>query len=157
MGRTLNTTVMVDGTVYAAGTPESEIDGTVLTEGVWDGEADPEDEVDSNHPVTAQLREVVEYIAELHLTDREVPVSRLLESAVEVFGDAEDAEETGEGDGQDAKSAPSETVDYTGKSVDDLKVEAEKRGLEVEGTGANGNVVKDDVLKALQADDARTA
>lgn len=40
MGRRLNTTVMVDGQIYEAGTPESDIDGTITAPGVWDGDAD---------------------------------------------------------------------------------------------------------------------
>ena len=95
MARTLNTTVMVDGVIYDAGTPESDIKGEITAQGVWDGEADAK-------------------------------------------------EETG-------------SAGYSSKGADELKAEAEKRGLEVEGTGANGNVLKDDLVKALEADDVANA
>lgn len=94
MARTLNTTVMVDGVIYDAGTPESDIKGTITAPGVWDGEADAE------------------------------------------------------------QTAP---TGYADQGVDDLKAEAEKRQLDVEGTGANGNVLKDDLVKALEADDVAKA
>ena len=45
------------------------------------------------------------------------------------------------------------TTGYAGQGADELKAEAEKRGLEVEGTGANGNVLKADLVAALEADD----
>lgn len=46
------------------------------------------------------------------------------------------------------------TGDYESHLKDDLQGEADRRGLEVEGTGADGNVVKDDLVAALEADDA---
>ena len=46
---------------------------------------------------------------------------------------------------------------YAGQSPDELKAEAEKRGLTVTGTGANGNVLKGDLVAALEADDASKA
>lgn len=46
------------------------------------------------------------------------------------------------------------TGDYGSHPKDDLQVEADRRGLQVEGTGADGNVVKDDLVAALEADDA---
>jgi hypothetical protein len=46
------------------------------------------------------------------------------------------------------------TGDYESHKKDDLQAEADRRGLEVEGTGADGAVVKDDLVEALEADDA---
>lgn len=43
---------------------------------------------------------------------------------------------------------------YREMSVDDLQAEADSRGLTVEGTGANGNVLKEDLVGALEAHDA---
>jgi hypothetical protein len=49
-----------------------------------------------------------------------------------------------------------EPVDYAAKTVDDLHALAESRGVAVTGTGANGHVVKADLVKALtKADKAR--
>lgn len=42
---------------------------------------------------------------------------------------------------------------YASQSKDDLQAEAASRGLTVEGTGANGNVTKDDLVAALTAFD----
>jgi hypothetical protein len=44
-----------------------------------------------------------------------------------------------------------EPVDYDSQQVDDLQAEADRRGLEVEGTGADGNVLKKDLVAALKA------
>lgn len=57
----------------------------------------------------------------------------------------------------DAAAAAAEEGDtsYSKQRVEDLREEADRRGLEVEGTGADGNVVKDDLVKALEADDAK--
>lgn len=49
---------------------------------------------------------------------------------------------------------PDPVVDYDDWKVDDLKTEVEKRGLDVEGSGQDGRVVKDDLVDALKADDA---
>lgn len=56
----------------------------------------------------------------------------------------------GESSGGGSKSASS----YGSQKVDALEAEAEKRGLEVEGSGADGKVVKADLVAALEADDA---
>lgn len=45
---------------------------------------------------------------------------------------------------------------YNALKVADLETEAEKRGLEVEGTGKDGKVVKADLVAALEAADAAT-
>lgn len=44
---------------------------------------------------------------------------------------------------------------YEDASLKDLKAEAERRGLEVEGTGADGRVKKVDYQDALREDDAK--
>lgn len=43
--------------------------------------------------------------------------------------------------------------DYDAMTVDDLEAEAGRRSLTVKGTGANGNVVKADYVKALRKAD----
>jgi hypothetical protein len=48
-------------------------------------------------------------------------------------------------------------ADLEGMTVEDLQAEADRRGLEVTGTGSGGNVVKGDLVKALRADDAAGA
>jgi hypothetical protein len=55
-------------------------------------------------------------------------------------------------------SGGSEAVDYEGAwNKDELLEEAEKRGLTVSGSGKDGNVLKSDLVAALQADDAAAA
>lgn len=44
-------------------------------------------------------------------------------------------------------------VDYESMPVEDLQAEADRRDLEVEGTGSGGNVLKKDLVDALKADD----
>lgn len=44
--------------------------------------------------------------------------------------------------------------DYQGMSPEDLHALVDERGLEVEGTGKDGNVTKGDLVKALKAADA---
>lgn len=46
------------------------------------------------------------------------------------------------------------TGDYESHKPADLQAEADRRGLTVEGTGQGGNVLKADLVTALQADDA---
>lgn len=43
---------------------------------------------------------------------------------------------------------------YEEQSVEDLQAEVDRRELDVEGSGAGGNVVKADLVAALEADDA---
>jgi hypothetical protein len=43
---------------------------------------------------------------------------------------------------------------YAELSVDELQAEADSRGLSVEGSGADGNVLKDDLINALNTYDA---
>ena len=49
--------------------------------------------------------------------------------------------------------ADTRTSDYDELSVEELEAEASRRELEVQGTGANGNVLKKDLIAALEADD----
>jgi hypothetical protein len=42
---------------------------------------------------------------------------------------------------------------YEKRPADELQAEADRRGLEVEGTGADGNVLKKDLVAALEAHD----
>lgn len=44
---------------------------------------------------------------------------------------------------------------YDDQTVEELQAEADRRGLTVEGTGTGGNVLKSDLVAALQADDAK--
>lgn len=60
-----------------------------------------------------------------------------------------------EGESSDPESDEDEDeVDYSTWSPDDLKAEVETRELEVTGTGKDGNVLKADMVAALEADDA---
>jgi hypothetical protein len=54
-------------------------------------------------------------------------------------------------DQQPGEAADDNRVDYDAWSADDVAAEVERLGLEVEGTGANGNVTKADRVKALKA------
>jgi hypothetical protein len=49
--------------------------------------------------------------------------------------------------------SPPEPSAYEKQSADELQAEAERRGLEVDGTGADGNVLKKDLVAALEAHD----
>jgi hypothetical protein len=53
--------------------------------------------------------------------------------------------------------AVSTSQGYDAMSVEDLQAEADSRQLEVSGTGSGGNVLKKDLVSALQADDAAKA
>lgn len=46
---------------------------------------------------------------------------------------------------------------YGEMTVKELQAEADERGLTVEGSGANGNVLQEDLLTALKADDEAKA
>jgi hypothetical protein len=52
-----------------------------------------------------------------------------------------------------ASTAEPPKTDYADQHVDELRAEVEKRGLEVQGSGADGNVLKKDLVAALEADD----
>lgn len=58
------------------------------------------------------------------------------------------AQDTGAGEPHGIAPLP---VNYDDMGVEDLQAEADRRGLEVEGTGANGNVLKKDLVDALKA------
>jgi hypothetical protein len=53
----------------------------------------------------------------------------------------------------DGSDPDGSAVDYESQSVEELEAEAKQRGIydDIEGTGANGNVVKADLVKALSA------
>jgi hypothetical protein len=55
------------------------------------------------------------------------------------------------------RSVPAESTStgYDSMSPEDLQAEAARRELDVQGTGADGNVLKKDLVAALQADDAK--
>ena len=65
--------------------------------------------------------------------------------------------ETGNALEADTSGGAGGSTDYNDQSVDDLQAEADSRGLTVEGTGANGNVLKADLMTALEEDDAAKA
>lgn len=47
------------------------------------------------------------------------------------------------------------TTGYQDMTVDELKALATQRELEIEGSGSNGNVLKEDYIEALEADDEK--
>lgn len=57
------------------------------------------------------------------------------------------------GAGDDESGAAIDERDYESASKAALQAEVDSRGLEVEGTGSGGNVVKDDLIAALEEDD----
>lgn len=165
--RRLKQTLLAGGVVYPAGTLEDDIEVAVARDDVWDDtDIDvPESvrEVEaSDHPVTAELREVCEYLIETHLADKDVPIADLLAGAVEVFAPDENVEEPegeGEGDAETGALPPTPPA-YTEQSLADLKATAEAREIDFKGSGANGNIVKADteaLIAALEADDAAKA
>lgn len=75
----------------------------------------------------------------------------------------EDSEDPEDDDGDPADDDDDddgdEPRDYSSESKDDLQAEVDKRieagrDITVEGTGSNGNVLVEDLIKALEADDA---
>lgn len=66
---------------------------------------------------------------------------------------ADDLESSSKSQSSSGSSGP----DYSKMTPAELQGEADKRELEVEGSGANGNVVKADLVSALEADDAENA
>jgi hypothetical protein len=57
----------------------------------------------------------------------------------------------------DSGSTGEDDKGYAGKSPDELKALADERELEVTGTGKDGNVLKGDLVAALEAYDADKA
>ena len=60
----------------------------------------------------------------------------------------------------DVVDADDEPVDYSTWTVSALKDELEERGIDImalKGSGANGNVLKEDLVLVLQGDDADNA
>lgn len=56
-----------------------------------------------------------------------------------------------------AESTGGDDKGYAGQGVDELKALADERELTVTGTGKDGNVLKGDLVAALEADDAAQA
>lgn len=56
-----------------------------------------------------------------------------------------------------ATSSGSEDKGYAGMKPDELQAMADERELKVTGTGKDGNVLKGDLVAALEADDASKA
>lgn len=89
---------------------------------------------------------------------RKLALQRKLDAA-EAAGDTERAEQyRARIDGAETAGteASDDVVDYEadGWSKDELQAEADKRGLTVTGTGENSRVLKADLVKALQDNDA---
>lgn len=61
------------------------------------------------------------------------------------------ADEFWSGDAGSGSSSSSSS--YASQSVEELQAEVDKRGLAVEGTGKDGNVLKRDLVAALEQDD----
>lgn len=76
----------------------------------------------------------------------------LAESNPEAVDDATRAQEEST-DSTDARL----TEDYEDATVEELQAEVNKRGFEVEGTGSDGNVLKSDLVEALEEDDEENA
>lgn len=80
--------------------------------------------------------------------DDALGIDRQIVAGQPVPPDLVDAYQAKTGD-TSASAAPTVDDNLESATVDELKAEAERRGIEVEGTGANGRVTKDDLLKAL--------
>lgn len=63
------------------------------------------------------------------------------------------AEQTGDDVSATAEEPSVAVASYDDQSVDELQAEADRRGLEVEGTGKDGNVLKADLIAALTDDE----
>jgi hypothetical protein len=63
-----------------------------------------------------------------------------------VYGD-------GSGSGEPTEGFPTDREGVEALTKDELEAEAEARNLAIQGTGARGNVVKDDLVSALLASD----
>lgn len=82
--------------------------------------------------------------------DEAMGIDRRLFAGQEVPPDLVKAYKTGVGESTDE---PGPETGYEDQSVDELEVEADRRDLKVEGTGKDGNVLKADLVAALEADD----
>jgi hypothetical protein len=100
---------------------------------------------------------MAEVIAAESLTvfDEQIGISRKLFAGQAVPPDLVRAYRGAVGDAQ--ADDPAEEADaarsYDGMSAEDLQTEADRRKLSVAGTGANGNVLKKDLVDALRAAD----
>jgi hypothetical protein len=68
-------------------------------------------------------------------------------------GDGQAAQSPGAAARADTDGGSADGLDYGGQTVEELQAEAERRGLEITGTGAGGKVVKGDLVTALQGAD----
>lgn len=59
--------------------------------------------------------------------------------------------------GAEAGAGAEITENYDEHSKEELQAEADRRGLEIEGSGKEGNVLKDDLIEALEDDDEEKA
>lgn len=166
--RRLAQTLMVGGVVYPAGTWEADIDGYVQRDDVWQDDSDDQG-TEMHLRVTADLREVVEYLVERHLAEPETSVTDLLSGAQEVFAASQEpAEDPADDNGPDGdpgqaddddgdvdapanpKEQPAPEQDrYAGWRIDKLRNEAASRGIAIEDPSD-----KQVILAALRADDA---
>lgn len=82
--------------------------------------------------------------------------ARAKQTAARAAADAaDDASDVAPEDATVEVPAESTSTGYDSMSPDALQDAADERGLSVVGTGANGNVLKKDLVAALQADDAK--
>lgn len=85
--------------------------------------------------------------------DHGVKVQRKILAGTRVPPDLIDAYAEATGDSQAAAAGTDEATNYNSMNVEDLQAEADRRGLTVEGTGKDGNVLKSDLVAALEASD----
>lgn len=74
-------------------------------------------------------------------------VERLLETATTTNRRARES--------ASARTSTKAAQDYDASTKDELQAEADKRGLTVKGTGADGAALKADLVKALEKDDKK--
>lgn len=117
------------------------------------GEAPSGDEVQRAESAEGELTELRSKVSKLQnelgssRAQGDADKQRLQSRVSELEGQLGDAEEA---------ATASTPVDYSKLSSEALKAEVEHRKLKVSGSGASGNVVKSDQVKALQEDDAKS-
>lgn len=82
--------------------------------------------------------------------DHGVKIQRLIFAGTQVPPDLVDAYNKAVG----ASPDNSDAEDYSSLTVEELQALADGRDVTVEGTGKDGNVLKSDLVRALQADDS---
>lgn len=106
----------------------------------------------------AQGREIKLPVATKDLVVKDaIGVDRQIVAGMAVPLDLLDAYEAETGDTSAEITDPSTgalTGDYENHNAADLQAEADRRDLSVEGTGKDGNVLKADLVKALEGADA---